>query len=79
MSKEYDDKRQHEKELKELLYKYGNCEISKYELLKIISAEDYNKYAVIFKRMQEYRIMKVRERNMNVIYITELVARVKPL
>lgn len=70
LSKEYDDKRQHEKELKELLYKYGNCEISKYELLKIISAEDYNKYAVIFKRMQEYRIMKVRERNMNVIYIT---------
>lgn len=70
LSKEYDDKRQHDKALKDLLYKYGNCEISKTTLIKTISAEDYNACAMMFKRMQEYRIMKVRDRNMNVIYIT---------
>jgi energy-coupling factor transporter ATP-binding protein EcfA2 len=70
LSKEYEDKREHNKELERLLFEYGNCEISKSEMLKRMSAEDYNKYALMFKRMQEYRIMKVRDRNMNVIYIT---------
>jgi len=70
LSKEYQDKREHNKQLEELLFKYGNCEISKMEMLKRMNAEDYNKYSLMFKRMQEYRIMKVRDRNMNVIYIT---------
>lgn len=70
LAKEYDDERARDKALKDLLFQYGNCEISKYDLLKRINAQDYNKYALMFKRMQEYRIMKVKERNMNVIYIT---------
>lgn len=70
LSSEYQEKRDHQKELEEMLFKYGECEISKSEMLKRMSAEDYNKNALMFKRMQEYRIMKVRDRNMNVIYIT---------
>lgn len=70
LSKEYEEKKSHDDELKKLLYSYGNCEISKNEMLKRLSAEDYNKYALMFRRMQDYRIMKVRDRNMNVIYIT---------
>lgn len=69
-SKEYQEKRAHDKELDALLYKYGNCEITKRDMLKYLTPEDYDKKALKFKRMQEYRIMKVRDRNMNVIYIT---------
>lgn len=70
LSSEYQEKREHQKELETMLFKYGECEISKSEMLKRMSAEDYNKNALMFKRMQEYRIMKVRDRDMKVIYIT---------
>lgn len=69
-AKEYDDEREHEKALKEIFYAYGNCDISKYELMKRISPKDYHKYSSLFRDMANYRVMKVRERNMNVIYIT---------
>lgn len=69
-AKEYDDKREHNKALLQLLYDYGECKISKLDVLKHFSAEDYNKNALLFKRMQEYRVMKVRDRQMDVIYIT---------
>lgn len=70
LSKEYDDKREHYKALEKLLTQYGDCEITKTNLLRQLTAEDYNKYSLMFKRMQEYRIMKVRDRDMKVIYIT---------
>lgn len=69
-SVEYDSRKVHDEEVKKLLYKYGNCEITKTELLSKLSAEDYDKFGFTFRKMREYRILKVREREMNVIYIT---------
>jgi len=70
LSKEYQEMKQHQKDVENMLYKYGECEITKSDVLKCMTANDYNKNAVLFKRMQEYRIMKVRDRDMKVIYIT---------
>lgn len=56
--------------VKELLYSYGNCEITRSEVLKRIGPKDYDKYGNLFKKMTDYRIMKVRDRDMKVIYIT---------
>lgn len=69
-AKEYDDEREHEKALKEIFYQYGNCDISKDELMKRITPKDYHKYSSLFRDMVNYRIMKVKDRNMKVIYIT---------
>lgn len=69
-SDEYQSMREHDKQLDKLLYQYGECQISKAEMFKHMSAEDYNRKSLIFKRMAEYRIMKVRDRDMKVIYIT---------
>jgi energy-coupling factor transporter ATP-binding protein EcfA2 len=44
--------------------------MSKSQLLQQLSAKEYLSCAKDFKKMQEYRIMKVRDRNMQVIYIT---------
>lgn len=67
---DYDNKKNHEQVIKQLLYKYGNCEITKSDVLASMSAEDYDKHGLTFRKMREYRIMKVRERQMKVIYIT---------
>lgn len=69
-AKEYESQKKREDLLKEYLYKYGNCEISKKEMLSYMTAQDYDKFAKSFKKMQEYRIMKVRDRQMTVVYIT---------
>ena len=69
-SEDFDSRKTHDAEIKQLLYKYGNCELSKSELLKKLSSEDYDKYAFTYRKMREYRIMKVRNRDMQVIYIT---------
>lgn len=69
-SVDYDAKADRDKKIKEFLYKYGNCEITKADVLKELSAEDYDKFGLTFRKMKEYRIMKVRNRDMNVIYIT---------
>ena len=67
---EYKSQKVRELELKNLLLKYGECEISKKDLLDTFTASDYLKFSKDFKKMQEYRIMKVRDRNMTVIYLT---------
>ena len=69
-SVDYDVKAEREKKIKELLYKYGDCLITRGDVMKEISAEDYDKFGLTFRKMREYRIMKVRNREMNVIYIT---------
>lgn len=67
---DYDSRVNHDTEVKQLLYKYGNCELSKSEMLAKMSAEDYDKFGMTFRKMREYRIMKVRDREMKVIFIT---------
>lgn len=69
-SEDYDKTSKHDDEIRQLLFKYGNCEISKSDILESMTAQDYNKFGLMFRRMKEYRIMKVRNREMNVIYIT---------
>lgn len=69
MSDIYQSQRIHEEELKKKMLEYGECNISKKEMFKYMSAEDYNKYDRMFKRMQEYRVLKVRDRDMTVVYI----------
>lgn len=67
---EYDKKANHEEEIKQVLYDYGACKISKRDVLSKMSAEDYHRFSALFSHMVEYRIMKVRDREMKVIYIT---------
>lgn len=69
-SEDYDKTISRDSEIKQLLFMYGNCEISKKDVLDKMTAEDYNKFGLVFRRMKEYRIMKVRNRQMKVIYIT---------
>lgn len=68
-NEEYEELKIREEELKQLIFKYGECEISKKELLAKMTANDYNKHALLIKRMREYRLMKVRDRDMQVLYI----------
>lgn len=65
----YEEQKAKEEDLKKLIFKYGECEISKKELLEKMTATDYNKQALLIKRMREYRLMKVRDRDMQVLYI----------
>jgi len=69
-SEEYDSKSSRSDVIKQLMYKYGNCEITKRDVLKEMSAQDYATYSRLFKNMADFRILKVREREMKVIYIT---------
>lgn len=64
------ERKAHNELIEELLIQYGNCECSKLDLINNMNAEDYNRYALMFKRMQEFRQMKVSERKMKVVYIT---------
>ena len=56
--------------IRQLLYKYGNCEMTKSALLEEMTSEDFDRFAGHFKRMRDFRLMKVRDRDMKVIYIT---------
>lgn len=69
-SVDYDNQATHDEDIKQLLYKYGNCEVSKSDVFKSLSAVDYAKNALLFDKMKKYRIMKVRTRNMQVLYIS---------
>ena len=57
-------------DLQQLILNYGECKISKKELMKHLSALDYQKLRSQIKAMQEYRSFKISDRNMEVIYIT---------
>lgn len=62
---------QDEKSVWEYLNDYGECRISKKELMKHISAEQYLAFQTDYKKMKEYRMLKTSNiRNMQVIYIT---------
>lgn len=69
INSQYEEEKLKEEELIKLIYKYGECEISKKDLLDKLDAKTFNKYALLIKRMREYRLMKVRDRDMKVIYI----------
>lgn len=69
-NKNYEEKKIKNAELKNKILQYGECEISKRDLLSSMSADDYNKNALLIKRMREYRQLKVRDRDMQVIYIS---------
>ena len=68
-NRQYEEKKRSNEELKKLIYLYGECKLSKKDLTDSMTAEDYNKNAVLMKRMREYRQMKVRDRDMQVIYV----------
>lgn len=68
-NKQYEERKRNNEEIKKLILQYGECEISKRDLLASISADDYNKNAVLIKRMREYRQLKVRDRDMQVLYL----------
>lgn len=68
--KDYEEKKMKNEELKKLILQYGECEISKRDLLSSMSADDYNRNALLIKRMREYRQLKVRDRDMQVIFIS---------
>lgn len=59
----------HDLEVKELMYKYGNCEMSFSELMSKINVQDYTKHNNIFKRCKEYRAFITKDREMRVLYI----------
>lgn len=66
---QYEEDKLKEEDLKKYIFKYGECEISKKELLDKLDAKTFNKHALLIKRMREYRLMKVRDRDMQVLYI----------
>lgn len=68
-NKDYEEKKRNNEELKKLILQYGECELSKRDLLASMTADDYNRNALLIKRMREYRQLKVRDRDMQVIYI----------
>lgn len=66
----YKEEKTHDILICELLEKYGNCEITKRDLVDNMDAKDYNKYALQYKRMKEFRQLKIGDRQMKVMYIT---------
>lgn len=65
-----DEQYKHNDYIVELLYKYGNCEITKKEIMENIGPADFHKYKRLYDNMRTYRAMKVGARNMQVVYIT---------
>lgn len=55
--------------IEKLLLDYGECKITKRKLLDNINADIFHKYNAMYKHMVEYRQMKVRRRDMRVMYI----------
>lgn len=58
-----------DKKAQDLLYQYGACKITKRKLFDSLNQVSFNKYHSLYKNMVEYRTMKVKDRNMKVIYI----------
>lgn len=69
-SEEYDSKVSQDEKVISLLHQYGDCEITKAELLSKINAKDFGKHISLFNSMVKFRQLKIKERNMTVIYIT---------
>ena len=59
------------KRIEQALYDYGDLKIYKNTLINdyLNSAEVYSRYEKLFKKMTDYRILKVGKREMKVIYI----------
>jgi len=66
----YEEKDEHNESVKELLYNYGDCKISKTELLRRLTARDFGNYGRLYETMKKLRVERVRDREMKVIYIT---------
>lgn len=64
--------KQHNDDIKNMLYAYGNLEKSRQDIIDSLSPIDFAKFNKLFKQMQEYRQLKIKDRNMQVIYITGL-------
>lgn len=70
LDENYRKEKDRNKNIIESIYKYGECEITKTKLMNMLTAADFHKHARLIKNMQEYRIIKVRDRDMKVIYLT---------
>lgn len=57
-------------DLEQLILDYGELKISKKQLMRSLSALDYQKLRSKIKAMQEYRAFKIGDRDMEVVYIT---------
>lgn len=57
-------------DVEQLILDYGELKISKKQLMKHLSALDYQKLRSKIKAMQEYRSFKIGDRDMEVLYIT---------
>lgn len=61
--------KEHNKYIESLLLDYGNLKITKQTIIKELNANDYNRYDRMFKKMKEFRILQVKERDMQVVFI----------
>lgn len=68
-NEEYEEQKLRQEQLKDFILQYGDCKISKKQLLEKMTAKDYDKNALMIKRAREFRQLVVKERNMDVIYI----------
>lgn len=57
-------------DIEQKILDYGECKISKKQLMTYLSALDYQKLRSKIKAMQEYRAFKIGDRDMEVVYIT---------
>lgn len=62
--------KQHDEDIKNLLLDYGELKKTKRDVIDIMTSKDYAKYSKLYKSMQDYRLLKIRDREMQVIYIT---------
>lgn len=56
--------------IKELLSQYGSCKLSYKKVMDNITPLEYHNYNSLIKHMREYRQNQVKDRDMQVIYIT---------
>lgn len=60
----------HDKEIADLMCQYGDMKITKKQLFAKLSARDFDKHSALFNNMVKYRAMQIKDRCMQVIYIT---------
>lgn len=68
-NKEYETEKVRREGIATLMEKYGACEISKRQLMAKITAKDFHAHYSLFMHMQKFRLMLIKERNMQVLYL----------
>lgn len=69
-ARQIDIKAQHDEDIKNLLFEYGALKATKTDVIRRLSPQDFAKHNKLFKQMQDYRTLQVKDRNMQVVYIT---------